>query len=64
MGEQDLAIAADPRAAIAAAVARIEAAAAALRFADEAEEEEARAYIARGVRIIRYHVRKVLPPGA
>jgi hypothetical protein len=48
---------ADPRAVIAAALARIEAAAR-LTFADARAEEEARQYIAQGMRAICYHARR------
>jgi hypothetical protein len=53
----------DPRAVIAAALARIEAATARLTFTDERDEEAARVAIARGVRAVRHHARRATPPG-
>ena len=58
MDQQGLATDGDPRAVIAAALARIEVAAARLTFADVRAEEEARQYIAQGVRAIRHHARR------
>jgi hypothetical protein len=58
MEQQGPATDTDPRAVIAAALARVEAAAARLTFADERDEADARRYIAQGTRAIRHHVRK------
>ena len=60
---QDPATDSDPRAVIAAALARIEAATTRLTFADERDEAAARRYIAQGMGAIRDHLRRATPPG-